>query len=227
MNWAHATFPEEICPVLFSVAVVNAILEIEGQQVLNLDWCSQTQPHIRIYIRQWVLSVECCVQLEVERRRLIILLSAAGNSSSRALEQVLPVQVLVRPVVAEALIRTNEKRVHEGCTHRRGSCITRSHFFYLQNVTCLRVVDTKLDGYLCVVLYEERRPERDVLDVVGSELHINQYTMLHSVLLGFEVVQELAFSMDRYPWDGVESTTFKSDPQNSSSTVGRQRLTRS
>src|SRR4051812_35700669 len=123
MDRADTTLSKEVRPVLLRVVVEDAVLEIIRKKILDFDWSVKPNTHVWIDTVTWlamparlqnqggciprqrVFLVKRRVHLKVKRRRLILLLTATGQSPSRPPQQVLPEEPLRGPRVPEALIR--------------------------------------------------------------------------------------------------------------------------
>jgi hypothetical protein len=49
VDWTNTTFPQEVCPVLFGILVVDTVLEVVRKQILELDGCGNPNSHVRIH----------------------------------------------------------------------------------------------------------------------------------------------------------------------------------
>jgi hypothetical protein len=90
VDWAHTTLPQEVCPILLGILVVNAVLEIVWQKVLNFHGSKDPDPHVGVHSGKRIFAVIGGIDLEVEWRGLLSTLTDTLDSSSGTTNQVFP-----------------------------------------------------------------------------------------------------------------------------------------
>ena len=79
-------------------------------------------------------------------------------------------------------------------------------------------VNAQLNGDLCVVLYQKRRAEGDVLHVVGTQLDLNKQSMKNAFLFRLQAIQNLALPHNRNTAHALEAAALKFDTHETSMT---------
>lgn len=51
MDWAEASLPQEVCPILLGVLVIDSVLKVIWQKVFKLNWGREADLYVRVYAK--------------------------------------------------------------------------------------------------------------------------------------------------------------------------------